>query len=332
LERQFVSGLKDKTSVTSIYLVKDKALQTGKTGKTYVAFSLADRTGSVEARIWDNAENWFEQFDVDDFVDIKGFVQTFQGRRQLVVSALEVVSPGQLDLSDFLPSSKRDPNEVYAELAAVLSKIRNPFLKELVRSTLEDPQIGPLFRMAPAAKTIHHAYIGGLMEHVLSIANIMVSMKTNYPHLDLDLLLVGAVFHDIGKVWELSFETSFGYTQVGRLVGHIPLGSELIEKKASQIQNFPFELRNICKHLVLSHHGKIEYGSPKLPMTIEAFLVAYVDDLDSKMESIWGLINADASSGQRWTRFSSLYGRHFMIPEHLLPGEPADVESESGAE
>ncbi len=327
MNRTFVSDLQDKANISSIYLVREKALQTGKTGKNYVAFTLADRTGNIDARIWDNAENWSEQFEVDDFVDVKGFVQVFQGRKQVVVSSLQVVPPGGLSLGDFLPSSTRNPEEVFEELTSVLSRIQNPFLKLLVSSTLNDPQIGPLFKTAPAAKSIHHAYIGGLMEHVLSICHLMVFVKSRYNQLNLDLLLLGAVFHDIGKIWELNYETSFGYTSVGRLVGHIPLGSELIEKKASVIPNFPSDLKNICKHLVLAHHGKLDYGSPKVPQTLEAFVVAYMDDFDSKMDSIWGLIKADSHQDQKWTRFSQLYQRHFLISDDLV--SKVDEHSES---
>lgn len=313
MSKQFISELNEKSHVHSIFLVKEKSLHTGKTGKAYLSLVVSDKTGEMDARIWDRAENWTEEFEIGDFIEVKGAIQAFQNRRQMVVSTLEQISPTQIELRDFLPSSPHNADEVYAELRAILEKIQNPFIKQLVFNTIEDPAILPLFKVCPAAKTIHHAYLGGLLDHVLSICKIMLFIRDHYGDLDLDLLLFGAVFHDIGKIWELNFETSIGYTDVGRLVGHIPMGSELVEKKASEIPNFPYELKNICKHLVLTHHGRLEYGSPKVPMTLEAFIVGYIDDLDSKINTLQTFVNSEKKNGSRWSRFYNLFERHFYL-------------------
>lgn len=309
-----IRDFKDKQPIESSFLVRDKILNAGKTGKSYLALQLSDASGTIEARIWEQAEFWDSEFEADDFLHIKGYVQAFQGRLQLVVQNLQAMDRSEINLADFLPCSKRNPDEMFAELNEILKKIKNPFISKLVFSTLEDPAIQPLFKMAPAAKSIHHAYMSGLLEHVLSISNLMVKIQSHYTRMDLDLLLFGAVFHDIGKIWELKFETSFGYTDVGRLVGHIPLGSELVEKKASLIPNFPFDLKNILKHIVLSHHGRLDYGSPKRPKFIEAFVVAYVDDFDSKINQLENLYDAEKTGrGEKWSRMNSLFERHFLL-------------------
>jgi 3'-5' exoribonuclease len=317
LEKQYVRDLADKESVHSVFLVREKSLHTGKSGKAYLSVSLSDKTGHMDGRIWDNAVNWDEQFSADDFVLVKGTIQFFQNRRQCVVHSVEVIESFGVDLKDFLPTSARPPEEMMTELMGIVANVQNSFLRQLLEKTLTDGEIRPLFMAAPAAKTIHHAYLGGLLEHVLSICGIMKFLAEHYPFLDRDLLIFGAIYHDIGKIWELRFDTSIGYTDVGRWVGHIPLGSELIEKKAAEISNFPFELKNICKHITLSHHGKLEYGSPKLPSILEAVVVGYIDDLDSKVNSIFGMMKSDFEAAgenpDRWSKFSPLYERHFFI-------------------
>ena len=312
-QKQYVSGLEERQNIHSPFLVREKSLQTGKTGKPYLVLSLVDKTGSIDGRIWDNAENWDAEFSVDDFVMVKGNVQVFQGRKQIVISSVQVIDAFSVDLKDFLASSSADPEAMMRDLMAIVQEVKNPFIKQILTLTLNDAHIRPLFMAAPAAKTIHHAYLGGLLEHVLSISRIMKFLGSHYPELDSDLLVFGAIYHDIGKIWELKYETAIGYTDVGRWVGHIPLGSELVEKKASEIAHFPYELKNILKHIVLSHHGKMEYGSPKVPMLLEAVVVGYIDDLDSKVNSIFGLMKAERQSSDNWTRYSQLYDRHFFL-------------------
>jgi 3'-5' exoribonuclease len=306
-QKQYVSGLEEKQNVQSPFLVREKTLQ------TYLVLSLVDRTGSIDGRIWDNAENWDAEFGVDDFVMVKGNVQVFQGRKQIVITGVQVIDAFSVDLKDFLASSEVNPEVMMKELMGIVQEVKNTFVKQLLLLTLEDPHIRPLFMAAPAAKTIHHAYLGGLLEHVLSICKTMQFLGSHYRELDPDLLIFGAIYHDIGKIWELKYETAIGYTDVGRWVGHIPLGSELVEKKTSEIPHFPYELKNILKHIVLSHHGKMEYGSPKIPMILEAVVVGYIDDLDSKVNSIFGLMKSERNSADNWTRFSQLYERHFFL-------------------
>lgn len=314
--KQFISELQDKATVQSAFLVKEKTRQVGKNGKSYLAIKLGDKSGDIDARIWDNIDEFETRFDVDDFVQVKGNVQSFQGRMQMVVATIESMNPYEVQIQDFLPTAERPAEEMFLELVQILSEIRNPFIKQLVHNTLNDPSIKPLFMVAPAAKTIHHAYLSGLLEHTLSICGVMKYLGLHYKGLDADFLLFGAVYHDIGKIWELSFETSLGYTDVGRLVGHIPLGSELVEKKASEIPNFPYDLKNKLKHIVLGHHGKLEYGSPKLPSFLEAVVVGIIDDLDSKINQIQKFVANEkrtSPEGTRWSRFNKEFQRYFML-------------------
>jgi 3'-5' exoribonuclease len=305
--------------------VKEKNLSTDKKGHCFLSVTLSDNTGKVDARVWDQAEETSELFEVDDFVFVKGTVQKFQNRNQIVIHNLEVMNPSSVQISDFLPTTTNDIDRMFSDLMGISQEIRNPFLKDLVLNTLTDNEIQPLFKKCPAAKSVHHAYIGGLLEHTLSICNVMKLISQNYKELDLDLLIFGAIFHDIGKVWELSFDTHIGYTDVGRLVGHIPLGSELIDRKVKEIPNFPVELKHVCKHLVLSHHGKLEFGSPKRPKFLEAMVVGMIDELDSRINSMMTYMNSQMGhADQKWSSYNNMYDRYFYLD--ILKQQKAKLE------
>ncbi len=316
MDKIFVKDLKPSQQIRCVYLVKEKSLGLDKKGNSFLSLTLSDRTGQVDGRIWDQAEMYNDQFEVDDFVLVKGSVQKFQSRNQIVVHSLETVSASKVQISDFLPCTTRDIDKMFNELLRICSEIKNPFVKDLVLNTLNDNEIQPLVKRCPAAKSVHHAYIGGLLEHTLSMCHVMKAISPNYPELNEDLLIFGTVFHDIGKIWELSFDTQIGYTDVGRLVGHIPLGSELVERKANEISNFPSDLKNICKHLVLTHHGKLEYGSPKRPKFLEAMVVGMIDEMDSRINSLATYMKAQlgrAESEPKWSSYNSMYDRYFYL-------------------
>jgi 3'-5' exoribonuclease len=322
----FIKDLKDRDQVESYFLVRTKSTPLSKNGKPYLALMLGDRTGAIEGRMWDNIEGVVNNFQIDDFVRVRGTVNLYQKRKQLVIGEISKISKKEINSSDFLPTSKYDIDVMFKNLLAIARGMKNKHLRALVLNTLEDPEIQPLYLKCPAARTIHHSWVGGLLEHTLSICKLMFFLSTHYEGVDLDLLLVGAVFHDIGKIWELSYDTNVSYTDVGRLVGHLVLGSELIEKKASQIKGFPDELKTICKHLVLSHHGKYEYGSPKRPKILEAFIVSYIDDLDSKVAALQGFLQGEKSkaesSGGIWTGHNQVFDRYFYIPNPPGSEEP----------
>lgn len=316
----FVKDLQDKQTFTSHFLVRDKAVLTGKNGKTYISLNLSDSTGSIDARIWDNVDSIGELFQNGDVVRVKGSVQLFQNRRQAIVHRVEKAMPGDYQMSDFLSSSARAPEDMMAELLQIAEGLEDRAIRQLVLDVLSDPEIRPRILRAPAAKTIHHAYVGGLLEHVLSICGLMKSMHGHYRaqgiEMKLDLLLFGAIFHDIGKIWELDAPEGVGitYTDKGRLLGHMIMAVELVEKKASRILGFPEETKDLLKHIILAHHGRLEYGSPKVPMFLEAFVVAAIDDLDSKINTIGMFLKAERDSqAEKWSRFNQLFERHFLL-------------------
>lgn len=315
MDKVFIKDLKPAQNIRTAFLVKDKNLGTDKKGNSYLSVTLSDKTGHVDARVWDQAHEVNEIFEIDDFILVKGTVQKFQNRNQIVIHNVELIPSGDIQISDFLPVSKYDIHEMFQELMGIVGEVKNPFLKKLLENTLNDNEIQPLFKRCPAAKSVHHAFIGGLLEHTLSICKVMKLIASHYQELDLDLLLFGAIYHDIGKIWELSFDTKIGYTDVGRLIGHISLGSELVEKKANEIESFPFDLKNMCKHLVLSHHGQLEYGSPKRPKFLEALVVGMIDDLDSKINAIGQILLETQQSDPeaKWTPYNQMYDRYFYL-------------------
>lgn len=311
--KRFVRELQDRETFSSVFLTRDKTIAVGKNGKPFMSVVLSDNSGSVDARVWDNVEHVADLFQSGDLVRVKGAVQIFQGRKQVVVHKLERVEPADHDMNDFLSKSAQAPEEMFQKLLAFVDLMQNPSLKQLTLDVLQDPEIRPKLLIAPAAKTIHHAYLGGLLEHILSICGIMKGLATHYGNLNLDYLLFGAIFHDIGKVWELQIDQGISYTDKGKLIGHMVMAVELVEKKASRIFGFPDELKDLCKHIILSHHGRLEYGSPKTPAFLEAFIVAAVDDLDSKINTISQFIDGERGSGESWSRFNQMFERYFYL-------------------
>lgn len=316
MDKQTIKALKDKDAVDLPALVKEKHLGMGKNGRPFLSLVLGDASGSIDARLWDNVESLARGFETGDVVRVRGTIQIFQNRRQLILHRLERLDPATVNLEDYIPQSGLKADDLYAELLALARSIRNPSLNQLVVGTLEDPEIKPKLMRAPAAKSIHHAWIGGLLEHILSMAKLLDGMARHYPFLNRDLLIFGAVFHDLGKIWELEWEQGFSYTDRGRLIGHMEMACELIDQKASRILGFDQELRDACKHIVLSHHGKLEYGSPKRPKFLEALIVAMVDDLDSKISTVKTLIESERGpGGERWSRYSELFDRYFLLDD-----------------
>ncbi len=312
MEKVFVADLTEKQNLHTTFLAKNKTLLTDKKGNQYISLYLSDRSGSVDAKIWDNVERINNTFESGDIVVVKGQVQLFQNKKQIVIHKIDPIKDETLNFQDYVGEINRSPEEVLQELLQLVEKVESDHIKQLILTTLNDPQIKEKFLKSPAAKSIHHVKVGGLIDHILSISKLMVFIANQYPQLNFDLLLFGAIFHDLGKVWELEW-TSKGirYTDKGRLVGHLVMSAELVEKKANQIFGFPEELIMVLKHIILSHHGKLEYGSPKVPMLLEAYVVWMIDDFDSKVDSITQFMTQDQSGEKDWTSFNNLYARHF---------------------
>jgi 3'-5' exoribonuclease len=313
MEKLFVSDLQDKQSLHTTFLAKNKTLLTDKKGNQYISLFLSDKSGSVDAKIWDNIERMNNLFDSGDIVIVKGQVQLFQNKKQIVIHKIDPIKEEVVNFEDYVGEVTRSPEEILQELLQLVNKVDNEHIKQLINNTLSDPQIKEPLLKSPAAKSIHHVKVGGLIEHILSISQLMVFISQQYPKLNFDLLLFGAIFHDLGKIWELEWTNKgIRYTDKGRLVGHLVMSSELVEKKTSQIFGFPEDLGIILKHIILSHHGKLEYGSPKLPQLLEAYVVWMIDDFDSKVDSISQFMDNDISGDEKWSSYNNLYTRHFF--------------------
>ena len=318
----YVSDLQPNQIITSTFLVQAKDVRFKKTGEGYLSLSLSDKTGEVEAKIWENVEEFTPLFERDDFIKVKGAVQVFRKKPQLTVHKLRRLEETEVDLGDFFPRSARDPEEMWQELEAVAAAIQNPHLGALLSKIIGDPEIATRLRQAPAAKTLHHAYIGGLLEHILSLCRLAKLVLQNYPGLDEDLVITGVLLHDLGKIYELSYARSFGYTSDGQLLGHMILEIEILHKKLADMPDFPRPLQTLLEHLIISHHGQYEFGSPKLPMFPEALLLHYIDDLDSKLQGMQTLIAKEAALEGDWTGFLPSLGRPLLKVSKFLENAP----------
>lgn len=312
----FVNELKEKTEFEGTFLVKIIQLHLDKNGRPYANLILMDKTGEVEARAWENADKLSESIRSQDVVRVAGRVNLYQGRRQVVVEAAAKVPEGSLPMDRFLPSSAYDINRLFTDLTALFQTLENGFLRKLALDTLGDPDVKRRMQRAPAAKSVHHAYVGGLLEHTLSVCRVLDLLATHYRNyygkaVSRDLLLIGGLFHDIGKIYELTFERGTEYSKEGQLVGHHVLGCELVDRITTAIPDFPRDLKIEVKHLILAHHGKLEYGSPKLPHTLEALMVHYMDDLDSKINTILEFVGEDTGTGE-FTSVNRLFERPFL--------------------
>jgi 3'-5' exoribonuclease len=273
----------ENQAVVSFFAVTSKQLRSRKDGGQYMALTLGDRTGQIESRMWDNFADAAAGFEQGDVVKVRAEVCRYNGRLQLNLEKLRLANADEFELTDFVPRTRKDVEELWSALVRSVDSFSDLSLQALVRSFLDDPVFAAAFREAPAARSLHHAWLGGLLEHVVSLLGICDLVAHHYPEINRDLLLTGAILHDIGKLEELRWGTSFDYTLQGQLVGHITLGIAMIEKKLAALAGFPPELRMLVEHMVLSHHGKLEFGSPKLPMIPEAVLLNFLDDLDAKM-------------------------------------------------
>lgn len=314
-----VSNLQDGQNITSHFLVCEKDIRATREGKSYLRLELGDATGRVEARMWDGFEKSAATFEKDDFVKIQGRVESYRNKLQLMIDKIRPAEEAEVEAADFFPHTRENVDQLYAKLLEIVRAVGNPWLRKLLLSVVEDPELVPQLKRAPAAKAMHHAYIGGLLEHVLSLCGLCRAVLQHYPEADADLLLSGAVLHDVGKLRELSYERSLGYTDDGQLLGHILIEYELVSRKIEAINGFPPELKTLIQHMLISHHGKYEFGSPKLPMFREALLLHYLDDLDSKMAAVRSAVDSGAGDGN-WTAFSGALERRLLRVDVFLAG------------
>ncbi len=288
-------GRYENQTITGFFAVNAKQTRSKKDGSPYFALTLGDRTGQIEARMWETSDA--DDFAAGDIVKLRGQVNRYQDKLQINVDRIRLANAGEFDLGDFVPKTERDVDELWAELNSYVESFTDPYLKALLRAFLDDAEIAAALREAPAAKSLHHAWIGGLLEHIVSLLSICDLAAKHYG-VHRDLLLTGAVLHDIGKLHELRWGTNFEYTVEGQLLGHITIGVGMIEHKIDAIEGFPPALRLLVSHLVLSHHGKYEFGSPKLPMIPEAVLLHYLDDMDAKMQTMRAEFARNVAAGR----------------------------------
>lgn len=322
-----VADLEPRQQVTGVFLVQTKDVRQKKTGEPYLALTLIDRTGDIDAKMWDNVAEVLDTFERDDFIKIKGETQLYQNKLQLTVHRLMRMDDRDVDLADFLPASKRDAAEMFVELQSLITGIGNPHLRGLLENLFADREIAESFMRAPAAKAIHHNWLGGLIEHVLSLASLARDAARHYPFIDQDLLLTGVILHDIGKVRELSYARSFNYTTEGSLIGHIQIALRMLADKYPP--GFPDKLRNLVEHLILSHHGQLEFGSPKLPVFPEAMLLHHLDNMDSKMELMRSTIERNPP-GAEWTQYVPAIERYVLDKNRYLNGAPEPKAEPAG--
>jgi len=323
MKTHYVSDLRDGQPVTSLFLVREKEIRTSaRTGTSWLQLELADRTGTIPAKMWDNFDAISKTFEPDDVIQIRGRVKVFNGQRELTLEQVIPAAERDYDLADFLAHTKYDVEKLYAELRAAIEGMNNPWLQRLLTGVVDDPVIAPKLKRAPAAMTMHHAYLGGLLEHTVSLIGLSRDVAAHYPELDADLLLTGIVLHDIGKIDELRYVRAIDYTTEGRLLGHISLGLMLVREKIKSIPDFPAPLAVLVEHLILSHHGSHEFGSPALPQIREAVALHFLDDIDSKMAAMRATLDVPAGADE-WSERNPSLRRQLLREDVFLAGENA---------
>jgi 3'-5' exoribonuclease len=311
MKSPYVSELQENSTPSISLLVQSKEIRQKKTGEPYLSLILSDKTGDIDAKMWDNVAEILNLFERDDFVRVKGLVQIYHNRIQLVIHRLRPMTDREVDFTDFFPASKYDPAVMWEELRGHVKGISNSHIRDLLDAILDDEEIARRYKIAPAAKQIHHAFLSGLLEHVISLCRLSKQVAPNYPFIDCDLLIAGCVLHDIGKIWELSYDRGFAYTAEGQLLGHMMIGLRIVADKLRAFPDFPTPLRNLIEHIIISHHGQLDFGSPKVPQFPEALLFHYLDDLDSKMECSRALLERDHTPGN-FTSYSHALERPML--------------------
>ena len=309
----WITDIKEKDKVRGSYLVKEKKTGTTRRGEPFLSLILADRTGELVAKVWDNAQEKTALFSEGDILEIDGNAGSYRGQTQVTISALRAVLEDP-DPGIFFETAPVDASQMVASLRKILRGVEDNHLKALLDKFLNDRRFMDMFKRAPAAKNFHHSYLGGLLEHTLSVCQMALRVAEHYPRLDRDLLVTAAFLHDIGKTRELKFERQIDYTDEGRLIGHLALGVTMLDEKLVELKGFPPELIVRVKHLILSHHGEYEFGSPKRPKFLEAFALHLIDDLDAKINGLGRFMDKDRNEGA-WTDFNRLFERFFLKGE-----------------
>ncbi len=303
---RYLKDLTEGSRIGDIYLIKSRTSAVTKNGKSYLNVTLQDKTGTMDAKVWEPNSAGIDEFTEKDYVEIVGDVNLFNGALQVNVKRARKAHEGEYDPREYLPVSDKDPEKMYAELLEIIENTKNEYLKALLRAFfVEDKEFIARFKFSSAAKTVHHAFVGGLLEHTLSVTKNCLFFSEQYPKLNKDLLVTAAICHDIGKTRELSAFPDNEYTDDGCLLGHIVMGSEMVSEKIRSIDGFPVVLESELKHCILAHHGEYEFGSPKKPALMEAVALNYADDIDAKMETFRGLLDKSLNP-MEWQGYNKL--------------------------
>ncbi len=312
--RRFVSSLGHKEAVEQVFLASDKQLRPNRNGNYYLQVELSDRSGSINARLWNASEGDYRCFENGDYVHVDGSTQIYQGTLQLIANRIRKADHSEVEVADFVILSLPEIDRMAKRLAEILRGIKNPHLRNLAECFLIDDQFMRKFGQAPAGIKHHHAYQGGLLDHVLSLMELILRVAPCYEQVDQDLLLIGALTHDMGKIEEMTYERDLAYSDQGQLLGHIVLAITMLDAKIREAEQLsgdaiPDDLVARIKHMIVSHHGQYEYGSPKLPMTLEAVMLHHLDDLDARLHNFQQLMRDDANMDSNWTQFQHNLGR-----------------------
>jgi 3'-5' exoribonuclease len=314
--RRYVEQLRDGDELEDVYLVADKQLRVNRNGNSYLSIELRDRTGGINSRLWNAGDQTAREFSIGDFLYANGKVQLFQGSLQVILNTIERVEAQKVDLGDFLPHTEQSIPKLMEKLKGYLLRMGNPHLRALAEVFLMDEDFVRGFTTCPAGVKLHHAYIGGLLEHVVSMMDAADKLVPLYPGTDRDLLLMGVFLHDSGKIRELTYNRAFGYSDEGQLIGHLSIGVELLETMAAKVPDLtgepiPREVMLRLKHMILSHHGTLEWGSAKVPMTPEAMLLHVIDMMDTRMHQLAREVREDRNNPTAWTPYNHNLGRRF---------------------
>ena len=319
MKSMFVKDLASMTegvSFDGFFLAVQKQTRTTKSNKPYLVVTLADKTGQIEGRAWEITDPRVEaDFAAGQVVKIRGAVNRFDDRLQVKIDQLRIAHEGEVSKADFMPATSRDVDQMWATLMTRVERVENSLLKTLLKSVLGDQNTAAAFREAPAAKSVHHAWLGGLLEHVVSLLSLIDQVAPLYPLLNVDLLVTGAILHDIGKTRELTWQMGISYSLEGELLGHIPMGASLVEQAIDAIDGFPLELKVLVLHIILSHHGKMEWGSPKVPMIAEALVLHTLDELDAKMQAVSNEFEKSIAEGKPAAEFT---GKIYALDQRSL--------------
>jgi len=316
----YLKNIRQGDKVADSFLVIEKNMAFSQKGSPYLTVKLKDRTGEIESKVWENAVELDKIFKKGDIIFIEGRAASYKNSVQISISTIRKISREDIDPADYLPAVKTDVGEMFSALLGHIENVNDKFLKDLLNAFFQDRETASLFQRAPAAKGFHHIYLGGLLEHTLSVVRLLEKVSAHYPALDKDMLITGGILHDIGKIYEFSYNSLIDYSDEGRLIGHIVMGVEMLNKKIAGINNFPQQLALELRHIILSHHGEFEFGSPKRPKTLEALVVHYIDDLDAKFNAFQTFMNDASDNDSGWTVYNRFLERFLYKKKNAEPG------------